>query len=39
MLVNSLWDGWIILARVSQIREILPGELDNLGGLNRTPLP
>jgi hypothetical protein len=24
-----MWDGWIILARVSQIREIFPVELDN----------
>jgi hypothetical protein len=24
-----MWDGWIILARVSQIREIFPDELDD----------
>jgi hypothetical protein len=24
-----MWDGWIILARVSQIREIFRDELDN----------
>ena len=24
-----MWDGWIILARVSQIREIFPDELEN----------
>lgn len=28
-MVNSTWDGWIILARVSQIREIFPDELDD----------
>lgn len=28
-MVNSTWDGWIILARVSQIREIFPDGLDD----------
>ena len=30
-MVNSTWDGCIILARVSQIREIFPDELDDPG--------
>jgi hypothetical protein len=25
-----MWDGWIILARVSQIREIFPDELHDV---------